>query len=271
MKLLIGSASCIIIGASAFWAVSSTDSNKGTLGATALNAPGDHPSISHEMEPGFADVAQLVQFAQQEETKSREELKFEALAKMRADALDRRPVSLPDGVPDFPFDVPLYEPKNDHHWPALADPEIQATLDAHKDSWVVLNFWATWCAPCIHELPDMNNASEPLDDIGVSLIALNVDPMRKDTPDSIKAFLADKGIDRLTNATVTDDDVHNAMAAGGMKIPGAFSYPHNIVFAPGGVPYGYFQSLPMPLDNSPVWNSDEMIDFFTALLADEPA
>ncbi|MHA7900595.1 MAG: TlpA disulfide reductase family protein [Henriciella sp.] len=223
MKLLIGSATGIIFGASALWAVSSTDSNNGTLGATALNAAGDRCKLSYGVESDFADVAQLVQFPQQEEAKSREELKNEALAQIRAEALTRRRVSLPDSVPDFPFNTPFYERESNHHWPALADTEIQATLDAHKDKWVVLNFWATWCAPCIHELPDMNNASEPLADIGIALIALNVDPMRKDTPDSVKAFLADKGIDRLTNATVTDDDVHNAMAAGGMKIPGAFS------------------------------------------------
>lgn len=270
MNVNIGRVSGIVMGIGAFWAISSIGQNEGSLRGSVLKASDDHSSISYEVNAPFADEAQLLQFASQEEEKSRQELMFIGLAKMRVDALARSPVSLPEGVPEFPFEVAFFEPKSDYHWPALNDPDIQALLDAEKDKWVIINYWATWCAPCIHELPDMNNASAPLAEIGVSLIALNVDPMGKDTPDSVATFLTQKAIDRLTNATVSNADIQNAMAAGGMKLPGSFSYPHNVVFAPGGRPYGYFQSLPMMLDDRPVWNSNEMLGFFEALVKNAP-
>lgn len=48
---------------------------------------------------------------------------------------------------------------------AAAKPELSIkTLDGktfsladHKGNWVILNFWATWCSPCIKELPELSN------------------------------------------------------------------------------------------------------------------
>ena len=264
MKILMGAAGGVLLGAGAMWGLTS-QSVEPELVEVVPDGYYDLSSMPDELEAKFADEAFIAQIVQQEK------MKEETLAKMRAAAAARSMVSLLEGVPDFPFEMAFFEPEEDHAWPALEDPAIQAMLDAEKDKLVVLNYWATWCAPCIHELPDMNNASARLEEVGVSLIALNADPMGKDTPESIEAFLAEKGIDMLTNATVAGADIKNAMATANMSMEkgSSISYPHNIVFAPGGIPYGYFQGLAIPADNSPIWNSDEMIGFFKALAESE--
>ncbi len=55
------------------------------------------------------------------------------------------------------------------------DPVTRADLDGH---WVVVNYWAEWCAPCLHELPEFNRLAEG--NPGVRVLGVNYDGISGD-------------------------------------------------------------------------------------------
>ncbi len=56
----------------------------------------------------------------------------------------------------------------------------------HHGRWVVLNLWATWCAPCIAELPTLNRLARDTDD-DIDILAVSID--RKFDADRIAYYL----------------------------------------------------------------------------------
>ena len=51
-------------------------------------------------------------------------------------------------------------------------------IDELKGQWIVVNYWADWCAPCIKEIPEINDFANENEDIKV--FAFNFDYLEKD-------------------------------------------------------------------------------------------
>ena len=60
---------------------------------------------------------------------------------------------------------------------------------------VVLNFWATWCAPCREEMPSLDRLQAAFDPEKVLVVALSVD---RAGPERVQAFLTEIGVTRLS-------------------------------------------------------------------------
>jgi thiol-disulfide isomerase/thioredoxin len=85
-------------------------------------------------------------------------------------------------------------------------------LADNKGKVIVLDFWATWCGPCLQAMPQIDRATHDFADKGVQLIAVNL----QETPAQITALL-----DRLKlNPTVAlDRDGVVAARYGASAIP----------------------------------------------------
>ncbi len=56
-----------------------------------------------------------------------------------------------------------------------ADSGTQITPTSFGGKVLVLNFWATWCAPCIQEIPSLNQFQRRFADSGVKVVAISID------------------------------------------------------------------------------------------------
>jgi peroxiredoxin len=78
--------------------------------------------------------------------------------------------------------------------PALADLPAKAGKTTHlsdfKGKVVVLNFWATWCPPCVEEAPALNRLQQHIASRGGVIIGVSID----DDPAKYEKFLKDFGV-----------------------------------------------------------------------------
>nr|TFG51460.1 MAG: TlpA family protein disulfide reductase [Hyphomicrobiales bacterium] len=99
-----------------------------------------------------------------------------------------------EGLPNSLPGVILTEGTPEVPQPVFYDADgAETTLADFEGQFVVLNLWATWCAPCIAELPALARAQTALGD---DVLILPVD-MEKKSAEEITAFLADKGAGSL--------------------------------------------------------------------------
>jgi len=69
--------------------------------------------------------------------------------------------------------------------------EEKIKLSDYRGKVVLLNFWATWCPPCIREMPSMERLHKVFDEGTFEVIALN----QMENPDEVFAFTGQLSLD----------------------------------------------------------------------------
>jgi thiol-disulfide isomerase/thioredoxin len=85
--------------------------------------------------------------------------------------------------------------------PPLAEAKSRAEVVTHFDrrsDLRVLNVWATWCAPCVAEMPELQKIHEAYGRRGVSLVALSMDDVlpgsREEARERVESFVASRSL-----------------------------------------------------------------------------
>lgn len=67
------------------------------------------------------------------------------------------------------------ENKVDNNIPTMTFSELEPLLKTSSDSVFVVNFWATWCEPCIEELPEFEAINQEFKDKKFKMLLVSLD------------------------------------------------------------------------------------------------
>ncbi len=115
-----------------------------------------------------------------------------------------RPARIGTAAPDF----------------TVKDADRSVTLSQLRGQVVVLNFWATWCPPCVEEMPSLVQMQQMMKAKGVTVLAVSVDVDQ----DSYERFLKDHGVNLLS---VRDGDGKSNALYGTFKFPETYIIDRN--------------------------------------------
>jgi cytochrome c biogenesis protein CcmG, thiol:disulfide interchange protein DsbE len=127
----------------------------------------------------------------------------------------------------------------------VRDSDRTVTLSHLKGQVVVLNFWATWCPPCIEEMPSLVQMQQFMKAKGVTVLAVSVDA----DENQYRRFLRDHNVSLLT---VRDADQKSN------ELYGTFKFPETYIIDRNGVVRRKFIGA---VD----WTEPEVIDFLGKL------
>jgi len=107
------------------------------------------------------------------------------------------------------------EPIASSDTPFMGEDGNEMTLADYQGQYVVLNFWATWCAPCRKEMPHLSalQAEVGSDDVQVVTIATGRNPLP-----AMQRFFAEIEVDNLPLHTDARQSLARSMGVLGLPV-----------------------------------------------------
>lgn len=120
------------------------------------------------------------------------------------------------------------------------------SLSDYEGKFVLLNFWATWCPPCVKEMPALNRLHNKLNgNNGLEVVGVHVGPALA----TVKQFLKDKPVD-------FDIVIDKNMSLSSWQVSGL---PTTFLISPSG-------KLIYKATGEREWDSDEMVEFIRGIM-----
>lgn len=127
-----------------------------------------------------------------------------------------------------------------------ADTGVGVSLADYRGKYVLLNFWATWCPPCVQELPSLNTLHRQLEREGLVVLGVSVDAQA----DQYQSFLDNFGV---AFPTARDPEMKIASMYGTSKYPETYLID----------PEGYVVRKYVGAEN---WMRPEIVNYLRSLL-----
>jgi len=133
--------------------------------------------------------------------------------------------------------------------PYLHEDETEGSLADYEGRYVLLNFWATWCAPCREEMPSLQTLQDAMggEDFTVVTLATGRNP-----PQAIRRFFEEIGVTDLPQHRDINQQIAREM--------GVFGLPITVILDPEG------QEIAR-LRGDAHWDSPEAMALVEALIA----
>jgi peroxiredoxin len=127
----------------------------------------------------------------------------------------------------------------------VQDADRRVALHDLRGKIVVLNFWATWCPPCVEEMPSLVKMQSEMKNRNVVVLAVSVD----DDERSYRNFLKKNNVDLLT---VRDPQQKSN------ELYGTFKFPETYIIDQSG-------TLRRKFIGAVEWTRPDVIDYLTKL------
>ena len=90
----------------------------------------------------------------------------------------------------------------DFSLPSIDGEEV--ALTSFRGKYILLDFWASWCGPCIGEMPNVHKAYDLLHDKGLEVISVSTDRKESDWKNAVK----EKRMEHFVNLRDTKGVLH---------------------------------------------------------------